>query len=427
MKISLSYVIKVSVIIPLLLLASCEDQDNQERVVKKNYFGMHIGNSTKFSPIVTPYHNQGYGSVRFWDTNTNWRQLEPQKGHFNFEKLDQMVSTAIKNHQEILMTLGQPPNWATGGKSSSKYGENYNSLPPTDIRDWSNYVKTIGNRYKGKIKFFEVWNEPNIINFYSGSMEELVSLTREANYVLKKIDPNIKIVSPSTTDRNTGPKFLDGFLKAGGKEFVDVIGVHLYVSPALPEEAIPLIQDYRKVMANNNVGHLPLWDTEFTWLNFKLNGTEKSIGLNETSVIMPTKLASSYLARSLLIGLGMGVERRFFYGLDYPASKIRLIDLKDPQRLLLPGKTYKNITTWLTDSTIQDFSYKFLEEIYVMSILSSEGKKGIIAWTEGSKKILKLPSEFKKEGEYVSVIGENDEYSDGKVVLTNIPILVYED
>jgi len=33
----------------------------------------------------------GYGSIRFWDIRTNWRHLEPEKGSFQFDALDQMV------------------------------------------------------------------------------------------------------------------------------------------------------------------------------------------------------------------------------------------------------------------------------------------------------------------------------------------------
>jgi hypothetical protein len=412
MNLKFSYVIKISVMF-LLLLSGCEVEKN---VIQREFFGMHIANSTKNSSIITPFHNLGYGSVRFWDTRTNWRHIEPEKGTFNFETLDQMVANAKENNQEILMTLGHPPNWATGGISLSKYGQHYNSIPPENMEDWRNYVKELGQRYKGKIKYYEIWNEPNVKDFFSGSMEDLVTLTKEAKGVLKKIDPEIKIVSPSPTGKST--EFLDEFLKAGGKNYVDIIGVHLYIYPSTPEEMIPLITNYKEVMKSNKVDDLPLWNTEFTWVTYMLDEHEVD------SKIMPNVLASSYLARSLLINIGMGLERSFFYGMDYRASKIRLIDLEDPRWLMLPGITYKNLTSWLTGAELIDFTYK--DGKYVLTILSTEGKEGIIAWTDELEKKFSLPSGY-KDGKYYSVIGEIDKYEDGWILLTNMPVFIYKD
>jgi len=44
--------------------------------------------------------------------------------------------------------------------------------------------------------------------------------------------------------------------------------------------------------------------------------------------------------------------------MDYPASKIRLINLNEPEWLLLPGLTYKNLTNWLTGAEVVDFYYE---------------------------------------------------------------------
>ncbi|MDQ0226820.1 GH39 family glycosyl hydrolase [Metabacillus niabensis] len=408
MKLKLYFFIKVIVV--LFLLVGCGTA--KVEVVESSFFGMHVRD------INTPTHNLGYGAVRLWDTKTNWRHIEKQKGNFDFNRLDNLVNNAVKQNQDILLTLGQPPNWSTDGKSSSNYGENYNSIPPRDIEDWKSFVKVLGERYKGKIKYYEIWNEPNLNDFYSGSINELVTLTKEANHILKSIDSEIKIVSPSPTGKTMGVEFLDQFLESGGGKYVDIIGVHLYVYPSEPEEMISLISKYKNIMKKNNVEDLPIWNTEFTWVKYNSNG--KLIESKQ----MPDKLGASYLSRSLLLNIGMRVERAYFYGLDYPASKIRLINLENQSNLLLPGEVYKNIISRLLGAQILDFKYK--NEVYVLSFISSKGKKGLALWTTNTKVKYNLPSEFIK-GESYSVIGKKVPINGKSINLTDMPIFIYEE
>lgn len=402
----------VFIFISILLFTACEKENHSKKreVIKRESFGMHIHSSSKNNY----FRDLGYGSIRLWDTHTNWRLLEPKKGEYNFKELDQFVALADNRNQEILMTLGQPPNWATGGQSATSYGKNYNSLPPTNIDDWRDYIETIGTRYKGKIKYYEIWNEPNIKDFYSGSIAELITLTKEARDVLKKIDPQIKIISPSTTS----PQFLDSYLKEGGKEYIDIVGVHLYV--AKPEDMIASINRYKDVLTNNEVSKLPIWNTEFTWTNFK------SVGINNE--MPPEELAASFLSRALLIDFAMGIKRDFFYGLGYKFSDIKLVDKNNQKYITTSGIAYKNITSWLIGSTIESFTIK--NDIFKVSVLFNNNRRGIIVWTNnesGLKRLYTVPSNYGKKDFTYSSTGEIKKYSNGKIQLTNVPQLIYEE
>lgn len=43
------------------------------------------------------------------------------------------------------------------------------------LDDW---VRSIGTRYQGKIKLWEIVNEPDIVDFYCGSPDRLISLAK---------------------------------------------------------------------------------------------------------------------------------------------------------------------------------------------------------------------------------------------------------
>src|SRR5438034_997580 len=72
---------------------------------------------------------------------------------------------------------------------------------PADIQHWRDYVTTMARRYKGRVRHYEIWNEPNLKQFYTGSVATMAQLVREAAIALKDIDPTIVVVSPSATER----------------------------------------------------------------------------------------------------------------------------------------------------------------------------------------------------------------------------------
>ena len=72
------------------------------------------------------------------------------------------METAYKNDKEIIYTMGMPAKWAAlYPDKKSPYSEEITCSPPSHIELWRRYVRVLGNRYKGKIKYWEIWNEPD--------------------------------------------------------------------------------------------------------------------------------------------------------------------------------------------------------------------------------------------------------------------------
>ena len=97
-----------------------------------------------------------------------------------------------------------------------------NAAEPRDIEDWRIYVRKVAERYKGRIRNYELWNEVNVKGFYSGSQEKLVELARVAYQTLKEVDPNIVFIAPSVVGEGHH-RWLDEYLAKGGAEYLDVV------------------------------------------------------------------------------------------------------------------------------------------------------------------------------------------------------------
>ena len=125
-----------------------------------------------------PWPAVGFGTLRLWygAQGTTWYELEPAKGVWNWGLLDNLVEAAEEHGvSDILLTLGQSPGWAssspdTVGPYFGLIGQPAGATaPPADIQDWRDYVTAVAQRYKGRIRYYEIWNEPNDAAYYAGT------------------------------------------------------------------------------------------------------------------------------------------------------------------------------------------------------------------------------------------------------------------
>ena len=181
--------------------------------VPLTYFGLHIHRAD----AGTAWPNVPFGSWRLWDAYVGWAQLEPERGKWDFTRLDKYAAMARITKTDLLLPLAMTPRWAAARPDEPSPYKPGNSSEPASLVDWENYVATVAERYKGRIMHYEVWNEPSDKSHFTGNLESLVRLTCAAYRVLKKIDPGIQVVSPASAGGGRHLEYLDNFLRAGGK------------------------------------------------------------------------------------------------------------------------------------------------------------------------------------------------------------------
>jgi hypothetical protein len=258
--------------------------------VPQSFFGMHIHRAAS----TTPWPSVSVAEWRLWDAYVAWPNLEPARNQWRFQMLDRYVALAEQHNVGLLLPLGLSPAWASARPMEKSTYQPGFAAEPRDSADWRAYVRMVVQRYKGKIAAYEIWNEPNLKQFWSGSVEQMVELTRQASEIIHGVDPQALVVSPAATQR-AGMQWLAEFLAKGGGNFVDVIGYHFYVSPQPPEAIAPLVESVRRIMAQGGAGSKPLWNTEIGWSSPKPFPSQEQ--------------AAAYLVRSAIINWAAGVHR----------------------------------------------------------------------------------------------------------------------
>ena len=304
-------------------------------------FGMHIHRIA----TTTPWPAVPFGAWRLWDAYVAWPSLEPQKDHWNLKELDLYIEAAKEHQVEILLPLGLSPQWASSHPDEkSAYGLG-NAAGPARLGAWQDYVRTLATRYKGRVRAYEIWNEPNLKQFYSGSIPEMLQLAGAAYTIIKEIDPQAVVCSPSATGPD-GVHWLDQYLEQGGGKYADVIGFHFYTNPEPPEDMLPLIQHVKAVMHKYNVSNMPLWNTETGWaIENRLSvvpAAPASVKFN--SVVLSEERAAAYLARTYILNWAESVQRLYWYSWD---NNVMGLTEADGRTVKLPGRAYTEVQGWL--------------------------------------------------------------------------------
>jgi uncharacterized protein (TIGR03437 family) len=320
-----------------------------------------------------PWPQATFGTLRLWDSGTSWTSLEPQKGVWNWEPLDTWVAAAQAHGvKDILLTLGQSPPWASSNPDQVNYVGAGAPAPPANIQDWRDYITAVAQRYKGLIRYYEIWNEPNDPTYYSGTVAELVQLTREAHSIIKAVDPGNTVISPAAYM----PGYLDQLLQAGIAGYVDIIGHHFYQTP--PEATGAAIANVRLVLAKNNVSSIPLWDTEGA----------------SGDTTTPPDLAAAYIVRKYLADLAFGSGRYDWYTWGHATSFCVGTEANDPRILTQAALAYRYLFDWLLGASLDGASIDPAGNWQIRLTLAT-GAKGLIIWNPAQNRQFTVPQDLR--------------------------------
>src|SRR3990172_1819555 len=128
-----------------------------------------------------------------------WSEIEvPAKGqHWDekfqkstWEKYDRIVDIAREYGLELILRLDPSPQWARPDSDKIE-------TPPNNYDDYGDFVYTVVSRYRGKVKHYQVWNEPNIAYEWGEkpvNAADYVRLLQTAYRRAKQADPDSAIV-----------------------------------------------------------------------------------------------------------------------------------------------------------------------------------------------------------------------------------------
>ncbi|GIH96072.1 carbohydrate binding domain-containing protein [Planobispora siamensis] len=338
--------------------------------VPADYFGMHLLCRGCYGDS---WPSVGFGLWRMWDNGVRWRDLEPRRGKWDFKMMDYFVKSATDNRVSVLYTLGMPPSWAASNQKEGAYGPGSAAMPEK-IDDWRRYVRTVAERYRGRIQMYEMWNEPDYAKFWNGTPAQLAELTRVAAEEIGRADPAAKIVSPGIT--TNGLNWLDQYLAAGAGEHLDVVGSHIYFG-LRPESVLSRVRNVRGVMKAHGLDKLPLRVTEGAPLGRASSGT-----------------AAGAVSRALVLFWAYGVSGFDWYTWDRHGEQVLDLAEADNRTPSAAGRAYARTATWLRGARMTGHTVDGAGT-HVVTLTRSGGSAARLVWNERAVTTFKIPADWR--------------------------------
>jgi len=184
---------------------------------------------------------------------------------YNFQYIDDLFDRMRANGARPFVELGFSPSAMVTEKGSTGFWWKGNGSPPNDYRKWAELVRRFLNhcieRYGAdevRSWYFEVWNEPNLHGFWTGTQAQYFELYKVTALAIKQVDPLLRVGGPTTSNfylddevlkqaKATGadleslpwhPIWLDEFLKYCAENHlpVDFVSTHPYPADFTADE-----------------------------------------------------------------------------------------------------------------------------------------------------------------------------------------------
>jgi hypothetical protein len=343
------------------------------RIVTPEFFGMHLAAQT----------HEGWPSVKFgiqrtWDSwpGVSWSDLNPSSGVYNWASLDALVNDSVAHGVELVYTFGHVPQWASTNPSGNCDGSAAGDCYAPQAQAWRDFVTQITSRYKGKIKYWEIWNEPNAGNFWKGAHAQLVEMARNAYPIIKNAGGTVLSPSPQGTSSHT---WIDAYLNAGGGSYLDIVTFHGYLYGA-PETLNALVSNIRAVQDKHGLSAKPLWDTEHSW-----GDKTWPMGADQDQ-------QSAWLARYIVLSFFHGIERSFWYGWEHFIWG-SLFD-RTTDTILKPGIAYREVYDWMIGASFG--TCQTTGSVYQCRVTRANGYEGLIVWNGSGTSTITVPSGYSR-------------------------------
>ncbi|MBI2862830.1 MAG: hypothetical protein HYX89_08410 [Chloroflexi bacterium] len=212
-----------------------------------------------------------------------WESLELKPGQYwndtlnqsTWERYDQIVDLARQRGMALVARLDRPPTW-TRQDNSLREG------PPDDLQAYARFVSTVVNHFKGRIRYYQIWNEPNIFPEWGNRAVDpaaYVELLKVGYRAVKDADPNAYVLSAplaqtleASPKNMTEPAYLEEMYRAGAQPYFDILLANAYGFDRPPDDpADPQVLNFarftmlRGIMARYGDEQKPVWLNEVGW------------------------------------------------------------------------------------------------------------------------------------------------------------------
>lgn len=200
-----------------------------------------------------------------------WGDVQTAPGKYDWAFWDRLVTAADQRNITLIPYVCYTPEWA--GRTPDDFWRR----PPRDIAAFGQFMFTIASRYRGKVRAWELWNEPDNADFWLGTPGEYAELVRQGAAGVRRADlDDVVVLGGLAGDYDRFFATLESQYHI--EDVVDVVNMHNYAGTWNRDT----IEDYpyrinRLATAISRPGGAPdLWLAEFGYSSIRDAGPSQS-------------------------------------------------------------------------------------------------------------------------------------------------------
>lgn len=231
-----------------------------------------------------------------------WDRIQPKPGTWNFAADDPAVDSSLAAGIDIVGILIGTPAWAAAAGQKPGNGVPRGlGLNATDASNlWASYVRGVVLHYRGEVRTWEIWNEPDLPFFWSGSPDDYFTLMSVAYAVIKSIDPAATVLMAGMVVPDLGfftrvVADTQDRMRAQGEAAFDAAAWHAYGRAAL---LYTNLERMRSTLASHGFAGVPVWVTEDGFPASNPNGEPRQ---------------AAYVLQTILYSLAGGADKTIVY------------------------------------------------------------------------------------------------------------------
>jgi hypothetical protein len=211
----------------------------------------HLARGGEFTTQTAELGLMSQTGIAWARSDFDWSGVQPSADTWSFEHLDTVLSNAEAAGVQMLPILD--------------YSVSFANPAHRHLDLWEKYVRAMVERYHTRLPVWEVWNEENIPGFWKEpKADDYLPLLKKSYETVKSVDPSLLVALGGTA--GVALEYIERLYAVGGAKYFDIMNVHPYSHPGVPEESLEKrYSDLKAIMAKHNDAAKPVWFTEIGW------------------------------------------------------------------------------------------------------------------------------------------------------------------
>ncbi|MBI2472558.1 MAG: hypothetical protein HYV59_15170 [Planctomycetes bacterium] len=258
-----------------------------------------------------------------------WDADEPEKGRYNWSRIDNYVSIFHKHNVNMVVTVICFNKWDQGGGTLKVPGIPVTKLPK-HLMEYQSFLKRVVERFDGDgiddapgspvVRYWQIENEPDGIGWKDTPIN-FAKLVKISYKVIKETNPNAKVVLAGIATPEGFYRFYVPMLEALAKmkegpdeRAFDVVDIHWSLEAGGDYRAVKghnmkaLVSDIRNKLDSLGYKNTPVWITEMSTYCGKPGNPLPGVFFKEKSEADH----AAELIKSYVYPFGLGVKKIFW-------------------------------------------------------------------------------------------------------------------